>query len=255
MTPTELYNLWAPEESIWSNWAKPVLFAATRFIGEPDQIMQWKTLDISWAPKTATGTAVVLDLPGPQAIWTSMALGQRGFRPVPLYNGVEGPSAVVDANAIIAALHEAEAPLTDLLTRLPPDAPPAFLLDSNRGGAGARALPGAFDNRWCVFPQDFPSANLLLSRGIETVILSQGQTNAPASDLAHVLLRWQEAGLRMLGCNVNDTVQPAAQRINPPPNFGAIWYAALAMVGLRRNSTGGFGAIIPVPGSGGGGFG
>ena len=42
-------------------------------------------------------------------------------------------------------------------------APPAFLLDSDRMKAPAPD-PGRFDNRWLVFPQDFPSAAFLRSR-------------------------------------------------------------------------------------------
>jgi hypothetical protein len=33
-----------------------------------------------------------------------------------------------------------------------------------------------------------------------------------------------------------------------------VWYRALVVLGLRRNSSGGFGSIVPTPSSGGHGF-
>jgi hypothetical protein len=253
MTPSELYSLWAPEDSIWSNWAKPMLFSVERFIGgEPNQATQWQSLNVAWSPTDVRSTAIVLDLPGADAIWYGIAMAQHGFRPVPLYNGVPGSSALIDVNSIVVALHEVEQPLTELLSRLPADAPPVFLLDSNRSAGGTIPSPGRFDNRWWVFPQDFPSANLVLSRGIDTVILAQAQAGPPQTDLAHVLLRWQEAGLRMFAKGVDDVAPPAVIQVQRPARFGWLWYRALVLAGLRRNSAGGFGAIVPIPGSGGG---
>jgi hypothetical protein len=246
MTPAELYNLWAPRDSIWSPWAKPVLFAEDAFLGgEPTQVEDWHNLWPAWAAKSDIGTAIILDLPGAQAIWYGMALSQRGFRPVPLYNGVAGPSPLIDVNPIRMALHEVEDALTELLANMPAEAPPVFLLDFNRSGGAVIADPGRFDNRWYVFPQDFPSANLLLSRGIRNVVLVQPQAGGPKTDLAHVLMRWQQAGIQILACGINDANQPIPITVNRPSNFRALWYLALALAGLRRNSAGGFGGGHP----------
>lgn len=253
MKPSEIYKLWAPEDSIWSDWAKPVLFTDQIYRNnEPAQITHPPAVNTAWAPAPDSGSAIVLDLPGAGAVWFGMALSQRGFRPVPLYNGVRGPDtwSLVDVDPIILALHQAEAALSAL--RLPKDAPPVFLLDSQRLAGGSEAGPGRFDNRWWVFPQDFPSANLLLSRGIRSVVLGRHASQDPQKDLAHVLLRWQEAGIGILACDVNAGLQPQPIQVSRPANFRALWYRALVLAGLRRNSAGGFGAIIPVPGSGGG---
>ncbi len=253
MNPSELYKLWAPEDAIWSRWAKPVLFADKTFIGgEPTQTTQWQSSNNAWVPTSESGTAVVLDLPGPDAAWYALALSQRGYRPVPLYNGVvgPGPSALVNVCGIVDALHAVGESLMSLQLR--PDAPPIFLLDENRFAGGIIASPGRFDNRWWVFPQDFPSANFLLSQGIRSVILGQNRTGSPQRDLAHVLLRWQEAGIQILACDVNSQAQPTPLRVQRPNNFRALWYQALVLAGLRRNSAGGFGAVVPQPSSGGG---
>jgi len=253
MNPSELYKLWAPEDSIWSNWAKPVLFADKTFVGgEPDQTPQWQSSNVAWAPAPESGTAIVLDLPGAHAVWYGMALSQRGYRPVPLYNGVvgPGPSAIVNVCGILTALHEVGELLAKLQLRS--DAPPVFLLDENRFAGGSFASPGRFDNRWWVFPQDFPSANFLLAHGIRSVVLGQNRAVGPQRDLAHVLLRWQEAGVQILTCDVNEQAQPTPLQVQRPNNFRALWYQALVLAGLRRNSAGGFGAVVPQPSSGGG---
>ncbi len=197
MNPSELYKLWAPEDSIWSNWAKPVLFTDKTFVGgEPPQTTQWQSSNVAWAPAPESGTAVVLDLPGADAVWYGMALSQCGYRPVPLYNGVRGPALggfeLVNVDAIVVALHEVGETLAKL--QLPANAPPAFLIDENRFAGGSFANPGRFDNRWWIFPQDFPSANYLLAHGIRSVVLGQNRAVGPQRDLAHVLLRWQDAG-------------------------------------------------------------
>ena len=84
--------------------------------------------------------------------------------------------------------------------------------------------------------------------------MALGQAGAvfPQNDLAHVLLRWQEAGIQILSWKLNEQTAPAPIRCNGPPRFRALWYQALALAGLRRNSTGGFGGVVPEPSSGGG---
>lgn len=254
MKPAELYDLWAPKDSIWSNWAKPVLFADHAFDDLPlSTLAGWRSLNVAWAPSDCS-SAIVLDLPGAFAVWFAMALAQRGFRPVPLFNGVPGSrfgaSPVVDVSAIVSALHSA---VEDLMTfKLPPNAPPAFLLDCNRHHGEGLLEPGRFDNRWCVFPQDFPSANFLLSQNIRSVILVQENALLPNRDLTHVLLRWQEAGIQILSCQQPNQDQLTPIQIEKPDNFRALWYRAMVLAGLRRNSAGGFGAVVPEPSSSGG---
>jgi hypothetical protein len=255
MKPVELYNLWAPKDSIWCNWAKPVLFADHAFDDLPlSSSANWKTLNIAWAPAGDGGSTVILDLPGAFSVYFAMALGRHGFRPVPMFNGVAGSrfgaSPVIDVSPIVSALH---ATVEDLMTfRLPPNAPPVFLLDSNRRHGEGLLEPGRFDNRWCVFPQDFPSANFLLSQKIRNVVLVKDNADRPQRDLAHVLLRWQDAGIQILSCQHSYQNPPAPIQIERPDNFRALWYRAMVLAGLRRNSTGGFGGIVPEPSSSGG---
>ena len=252
MDAIESYRIWAPDESIWSAWAKPVLFADREdlvSVDPPDdQAAEAASQEVSFAPPSTNRTAIILDLPGPQAIGFGLALCRRGYRPVPLYNGAPGLNAAVPAARIVQTLDEAAKTLKQVA--LPPDAPPAFLLDSDRFAGSKVMSPGAFDNRWWAFPQDFPSANLLLSRGVRTVLLVQPTAGQPQQDLAHVLLRYQNAGVVILSVGA-DGVSPTPITVAKPSHFGRFWYRALVLAGLRRNSAGGFGAVIPVPGAGG----
>ena len=161
-----------------------------------------------------------------------------------------GGTALVDNDQILAWLILG----AETLQRcdLADDAPPAFLLDSRRQPPQMDALPGRFDNRWMVFPQDFPSANFLRARHISKVLLIQSDAQRqPQEDLAHVLRRWQEAGLELSVATPDTVATPQPLTVNRPSRFRSLWYGALAVMGLRRNSAGGFGSVVPQPSSGG----
>ena len=248
MNGEELFEIWAPEESPWSRWAKPVLFAQHKPIlmnlpGEGPL----PAFESGWAPPPASGKALVVDLPAEQSVHAGIVLAGRGYRPVPLYNVCTGFNEVVPTGRILQALYRAASPLAQL--RLPPEAPPVFLLDSLRAGQGASPAPGLFDNRWVALPQDFPSANVLLSAGVQTVLVVQRAVNYPRPDLAHVLRRWQQAGIKIQVKSTEDTRPAQDVVVAKPSAFGSVWYRWLALLGLRRNSAGGFGAVVPEPGA------
>lgn len=249
MSRWELYERWAPEGARWSDWVKPVLFA-----GEPVESAHSdlpELLPILESPGIEHA-AIVVDLPGAEAVKMGLRLARVGVRPVPLFNSAPGflPSALVDTTPLTTWLRAGGSLLASL--ELPWDAPPAFLVDSRRQGEGASPSPGRFDNRWLVFPQDFPSARFLNSAGLERVCLVFDRSKRQvAEDLGHVLCRWQEGGLGLFRLDPLDMRSPIPIQVPRPRRFRALWYLALAMVGLRRNSTGGFGAIVPEPSSGG----
>lgn len=239
-----LFASFAPDGAPWSPWVKPVLFAALA-TGEPAPTEEPTPLDVAWAPSPPADTLVVVDLPGARAVQAGMALAERGFRPIPLFNGTPGLKPAVATRGIVEALTDA-APRLGALA-LPLDAPPAFLLDRARRGKGYKPEPGSYDNRWMTFPQDFPSANLLLARGLRRAIVWLPALKVPDDDLQHVLRRWQEAGIRIL-LQHDGASAPAEPYAVPRPNaFRAAWYVALAMFGLGRSDVGGFGTRVPIP--------
>jgi len=269
MTPEQLYAIWAPPDSVWSPWVLPVPFAELIFheMPAPAQI----PYSLEWIRERAgRHFAIVADLPGEEAIHYGLALLEFGFRPVPVIDGSPGPGggvmippnpsipghkvsrspSVVDMRGLLLALCQGAKPLK--LARLSEDAPPAFLLDSKRMTGGV-SDEQAFDNRWMVFPQDFPSARFLLSKGIKKVVFIHDTFQVqPQEDLAHILLRWQEAGIAVETKSARFGEAPVPIRVTRPYRFRAAWYRALAVLGLRRNDAGGFGGYPPPPSSGAG---
>jgi hypothetical protein len=158
---------------------------------------------------------------------------------------------LVDVWSIVHALQHAT-PILDAISRsLGDDAPPAFLLDSCRRFSRFLAQPGDFDNRSVSLPTDFPSANFLLSRGIRRAMLIATTDLRPQEDLAHTLLRWQQARIEILGIAIDAAMhEPHAIRVERPAFFRVVWHNLLSRVGLKRSPMGGFGGTLPEPSSG-----
>ena len=251
MRADAVYESWVPAEGVWSLWARPVLFAqmgdAGPGAGELPVPLAWAALDVRWAPDAGSGTVLAIDLPGAESVLTGLALAGRGYRPVPLYNACTGPHEVIDQGPLVHALRAGALYLWSV--KLPVDAPPAFLLDARRTIAEREVRPGAFDNRWQVFPQDFPSAQTLAERGFTKALLVQ-RGRRPREDLADVLRGWQEAGVALSLKDVGDEAPPAPLRIEPLPWYRAAWHGVLAWLGLRRSPPGGFGRLVPEPSHG-----
>src|SRR5205807_202382 len=111
-------------------------------------------------------------------------------------------------------------------------APPAFLLDSRRQSVPRSLRPGMLDNRWRVFPEDFPAAELLKQRGVPRVLwVGHGK---PQDDLARVLRVWQEAGIA-LAAKDPALAGPPRQLIIPPiPWWRRWWNRLLTRLGLQE---------------------
>jgi hypothetical protein len=248
MTREEIFDAWAPPSAIWSAWVKPVMFSQVRRAIPQTEIVP---PNMNWTGAADGKTGMVLDLPGADAVGAALPLALMGYRPVPLYNGCPSPlgkAALVDVDAILAGLVAGVSHL--LQVRLPENAPPVFLLDHNRRTAGCPALPGAFDNRSISLPTDFPSGNLMLSRGIRRIILVQATAQLPQADLSHTLRRWQEAGIQILAKDLDNAAEPYPIEVKRPGNFKTLWYNVLATLGLRSSPLGGFGGMLPVPSAG-----
>jgi hypothetical protein len=238
----EAFAIWAPETARWSEWAKPVVFSQGLGLSD-DTPLPAASIDAPGIPAAWAQAAVVVDLPGTESVSAGLALAGRGFRPVPLYNGTAGPNAVINTEPLASAIGAGVAVLRTLA--ITPDAPPAFLIDAQRTSTLGAGEPGRYDNRWVVLPQDFPSATRLLASGVKSVTVIQRLGPVPAEDLSHVLRRWQDGGLTIAVVDLSTgRVDPDA-RIPKPSAFRLAWYAAIAVLGLRRNNVGGFGAVVP----------
>lgn len=266
----ELYAAWAPDGARWSPWVKPVLFAT---LDEPIAVLAPAARDVDWAPpawrldgepagdatyrqadepgpRVPGDTALVLELAGVLSLETALALAAVGYRPVPILSATPSPYSappLVDVRSLQSLLVAGASLLRDLA--LPPDAPPAFVLDAGRLPQ-VSARPGQYDNRSLVFPQDFPSAAHLREGGIGRVLVVSTSTPV-ARDLSHVLVPWRDAGLSLESQRPERGAAreaPVLQATEP----GSMIYRAFALLGLARSAAGGFGAVVPQPSSGGG---
>ncbi len=259
MNSEEVYNTWAPPDGLWSKWAKPVLFACISKTTTPPSYEALILMDVAWAEPANGATAIILDLPGASGVWAGLSLADLGYAPVPLYNAIPQPyahtilgandSSVVDMVSVLMSLIHAATLLKQ--SHISANAPPAFILDANRRAPGRIIREDQFDNRSVSLPTDFPSAQFMLSHGIQKVILVQATGTTPQSDLAHTLRRWQEAGIPIWAKALSDSAAPQPIQVSRPPKFRLLFYNFLATLGLYRSPFGGFGGMLPSQSAGG----
>jgi hypothetical protein len=244
----DVFVAWAPPSAAWSLWVKPVPFAQM-----PDDIESTaparsdtvSQCDVSWASSLNRNALIVVDLPGEESVHVGMALARHGYRPVPLFNACTGPRELVDQRRIQAALHDSAAQLQAL--PLLADAPPAFLLDELRAMTVRPAQAGAFDNRWRVYAEDFPTVDTLKARGVIKAILVQHRRQPLARDLHMVLWLWERAGIAMALKEIDDTAAPRPMTLPRPWWLQRFFERLLQWMGVRRRPAGGFGYVIPEP--------
>lgn len=256
MDKHELFEIWAPPNGVWSAWAKPVLFA---HLPRPLPIVEPTALpDLSWFPHDSEQRAVVVNLPGVEAVRLGVALAGRNYRPVPLFNACPPPMdsisspplscAVIDVESTLAALVHYTEQLRE--RALSEHASPVFLVDANRQRPLQPIRPGLFDNRSVLFATDFPSASFLTSQRIERVLLICEQAGNIDRDLAYVLWTWQRAGISL---TIKRGIDPGPIE---PFSIGGWWYLfnfrhrISSAFRLWRNPQGGYGWFVPEASSG-----
>lgn len=241
----EIYKVWAPDGADWTEFAKPVLFADMRKRLYYD--LELTVPQLSWMSELSFSTMIIVDLPNVRGVEESLALARLGYRPIPLYNGVKGPkecyTVAVDVNDLELSLQCGAETLKTI--NIKSNAPPVFMLDQRRMKDNAK-MPGSYDNRWCVFPQDMPSAFYLIKKGIKKIIV---RSDSYQNDLLHILYRYQEAGIKIFRCGNDGIVKEAAAA--KPSRFKSFFYRLSVTMGLKRNAAGGFGGEIPDPMNGG----
>ena len=163
--------------------------------------------------RSIPSSAVIVDLPGAEAVHAGLLLAERGFWPVPLFNGTSGPSPVIDVAADHARAGGAASSGCGSARsrRMRAAGVSARLAAPRRSGVAVK--PGAYDNRWVTLPQDFPSGALLASRGIRGATLIQRDGLSIPPDLAHVLRRWQDQGITLRVIDLGERAgRPTASR-------------------------------------------
>ena len=198
MTGRELFEIWVEAGAKWTDWARPVLFAARSGVTSAETAVNFTKTRPLYVDSLQTDAAIIVDLPGYEGVREGLALADLGWRPVPLYNGTSeqpGSMALVDNHTIRRALVFGAGELKKI--DLPRGAPPAFLLDSNRSN---RRKPdvSVFDNSWDVYEQDFPPAEYFLRNGVtKLIVLGRGIQR----DLAKILYGFQRKGMAVFLTN------------------------------------------------------
>ena len=249
MEKEEIFEAWAPAGGVWSPWVKPVLFAhLPRPLPDSPAAAPFPTAGL---PAPGERQALVVEMPGPLAVTAGLALAEMGYRPLPLFNACPPPwdaggtglaSAAVDVDAVLAALVGEATRLRSLA--LPPDAPPAFLVNADRQTPRIPFRPGVFDNRSVVFPTDFPSAGFLATQGIVGAVLVRERERPLSWDLTRVLRDWRRTGVGLSAWRLDEPGTPAPLTL-PRLGFLGEWAKRLwALFSLRPNPLGGYGGLV-----------
>lgn len=201
MTAKEVYRLWAPKDVDWVDWVRPVPFVTIDSLAMVNEgIPLNSTLPVvQYQEELDKKTAIIVDLPGDEGIRMGIALGKLGIRPIPIYNGTlaqQGARATVDSGMISVALVKWASELGTLT--IAADAPPAFLIDRNRLNR-YKMEEAIYDNSWDLYPQDMPSAQYIIDKGITRVLVIGGRS--VARDLKKILKPYQDKGIHLMHIN------------------------------------------------------
>lgn len=247
MTDSDVFEAWASPASIWSTWARPTLLVSDPLPllePRPSTCAPATQIVLSQLPAANGSAALIVDLPGARSVEFAIAAASVGYRPIPLFNGLPGPSALIDSASIVRALRESTPALTSLT--LSDHAPPSFLLDSARLPPHRLPTPGQFDNRWIVFPQDFPSPTFLKARGVASVVVVRDSSVPLGEDLRAALSTMQAAQLAILQCSDSTPAPPLPLSTSRP--WRTTLHALLWRMGLslHPDGVGGFGVALPI---------
>ncbi len=193
MTDREIYKIWAPYEGKWSGYARPVDFIKMKEYSAEETSFLFYTKP-HYMDSVQKDTAIVVDLPCEYGIEEGIGLASIGYRPVPTYNGTfENENSVPTTNnkALQKPLYWGATILKDM--KIPNDAPPAFLVDTNRLNRHKMNI-SIFDNSYDMYAQDFPTATNLLNNGINKVIVRSSKVN---KDMRMILNEYQKSGIQI----------------------------------------------------------
>ena len=191
MIGKEIYKIYAPDGTKWTEWVRPVPFVAIDTYNRKP-ISNWLDRKVIFTNKYEKDTAIFIDLPGKESIELGISLAHIGYRPIPLFNGTDeqiGSQVTTDTYLIESCLINGYEKLKSI--SLANDANPAFLLDSSRTNR-YRAKESIFDNSWDLYKQDIPTSKYFKDNDIYKIIVVG---NTIQRDLRKIFLEFQDAGI------------------------------------------------------------
>ena len=193
MLGKEIYKIYAPEQSKWSRWVRPVPFAAIDAYNRK-MVVNWQDRKVLFLNKYEKDVAIFIDLPGKESIELGIGMAKIGYRPIPLFNGTDEPigaSSILDTDLIENSLINGSEKLKHI--QLKDDANPVFLLDQSRTNR-YRSKESIFDNSWDLYKQDIPTAEYFKANGIYKIIVVG---NKIQRDLRKIFFEFQNAGIEI----------------------------------------------------------
>lgn len=146
------------------------------------------------------GKAIVIDLPGPEAVAFAAALADR-FEPVFLFHNWPHPLGVVPSHRTLAAVLHYRERFVKAAARRGENAPPVFVLDRNRLNTYTDG-EDAFDNRYAA---RMPTADNLKTLGVNQIFyVVESPSVGESDDLNADLLDYEQAGLDTKTVSVTD---------------------------------------------------
>ena len=144
--------------------------------------------------ENVAGAAVVVDLPGPDAVVFAQALSTR-FDPVFLFDNWPHPRGVVPAHLTLAAALASTSELSRHKATRIAEAPPVFVLDRNRL-APYTDDANQFDNRSLA---RLPSVEMLKAAGISRIyyVAPPGAVPTDSDDVVDDLVAWAAQGIEV----------------------------------------------------------
>lgn len=193
MNGKEVYKIYAPKNTKWSEWVRPVPFVAIDS-NNRHLVDNWVNRKIVFIDNYENNTAIFIDLPGKESIEFGISLANIGYRPIPVFNGTnpqKNISAISDNSHLESALINGAIKLRNI--NLNKNANPAFLLDYYRTNR-YREKESIFDNSWDLYNQDVPTADFLKANGINKIIIVSSSIQ---HDLKKMFLKFQRSGIKI----------------------------------------------------------
>ena len=157
MNKKQIYNIWAPSTSKWSNWVKPIAFTTLDSNQKIYEIINYNIPKINYLDKYLENTIIIIDTKADNAIKEAIALANIGYRPIPLFNGTNAPlNATATCNNYLIAPYLIWGAKQLTKIKIKKDANPVFILDINRLNR-KKINKTIFDNSWDIYDQDLPS--------------------------------------------------------------------------------------------------
>ena len=205
MNKKQIYNIWAPSTSKWSNWVKPIAFTTLDSNQKIYEIINYNIPKINYLDKYLENTIIIIDTKADNAIKEAIALANIGYRPIPLFNGTNAPlNATATCNNYLIATYLIWGAKQLTKIKIKKDANPVFILDINRLNR-KKINKTIFDNSWDIYDQDLPSYKYLLNNKINKIII---KSDYIAKDLKKILYNYQKNNIQILYTNGYEEIKP-----------------------------------------------